>query len=49
VRAGGAPQVLATLRNLVISMLRLGGFKNIAAGLRWVAWDHNRALSLMGV
>ena len=49
VRVGGAPQVLATLRNLAISILRLNGFKNIAVGLRWVAWDHNRGLALMGV
>jgi predicted transposase YbfD/YdcC len=49
VRVGGAPQVLATLRNLAISILRLNGFKSIAAGLRWVAWDHSRGLALMGV
>ena len=49
VRVGGAPQVLATLRNLAISILRLNGFKNIAAGLRWVAWDHDRGLKLIGV
>lgn len=49
VRVGGAPQVLATLRNLAISILRLVGFKNIAAGTRWVAWDHNRGLGLIGV
>lgn len=50
VRTGSGPQVLTTLRNLAISMLRLrGGFKNIAAGLRWVAWDHERGLSLLGV
>ena len=49
VRVGGAPQVLATLRNLAISILRLNGFKSIATGLRWVAWDHNRGLALIGV
>ena len=49
VRVGGAPQVLATLRNLAISLLRLRGFTSIAAGLRWVAWDHERALTLMGL
>ncbi len=49
VRVGGAPQVLATLRNLAISILRLNGFKNIAVGLRWVAWDHSRGLALMGL
>jgi predicted transposase YbfD/YdcC len=49
VRVGGAPQVLATLRNLAISILRLNGFKNIAVGLRWVAWDHTRGLALLGL
>jgi len=49
VRTGGAPQALATLRNLAISILRLVGFTNIAAGVRWVAWDHNRGLTLLGV
>lgn len=49
VRVGGAPQVLATLRNLAISILRLNGFKSIAVGLRWVAWDHSRGLALMGL
>ena len=49
VRRGGAPQALATLRNLAISILRLAGFKNIAAGLRWMAWDHRRSLQLLGL
>ncbi len=49
VRVGGAPQVLAALRNLAISLLRLSGFKSIASGLRWVAWDHTRGLALMGL
>jgi len=49
VRTGGAPQVLATLRNLAMSILRLHGFKSIAAGLRWAGWDHRRAIALLGV
>lgn len=49
VRVGGAPQVLATLRNLAISLFRLRGFKSVASGLRWVAWDHTRGLALMGL
>ena len=49
VRVGGAPQAMATLRNLAISLLRFAGFKSIASGLRWAAWDHTRALTLMGV
>jgi hypothetical protein len=34
VRSGSAPQVLAALRNLAISHLRLAGVTNIAAALR---------------
>ncbi len=49
VRVGGAPQALATLRNLAISVLRLAGFTNIASGLRWMAFDHRRALQLLGL
>ena len=49
VRVGGAPQTLAALRNLAISLLRLSGFKSIASALRWVAWDHTRGLALMGL
>jgi predicted transposase YbfD/YdcC len=49
VRRGGAPQVLATLRNLAISLLRLAGFRNIAAGRRWVAFDYTRGLKLLGI
>jgi len=47
VRTGAAPQVLATLRNLAISLLRLAGFTNIAKGLRWVAWDVARGLAVL--
>ena len=46
---GGAPQVLATLRNIAISVLRLAGFDNIAAGTRWVAWEYTRGLRLLGL
>ena len=49
VRTGGAPQALATLRNLAISLLRLAGFRNIASGLRWVGWDYTRGLRLLGL
>jgi hypothetical protein len=34
VRTGTGPQVMAALRNLAITALRLAGFTNIAAGLR---------------
>lgn len=49
VRTGGAPQALATLRNLAITLLRLAGFTNIAQGTRWAAWDISRPLALMGL
>ncbi len=49
VRTGAAPQVLATLRNLAISLLRLAGFDNIASGLRYIARDHTRAMRLLGL
>lgn len=49
VRVGGAPQAMATLRNLAISLLRFSGFTSVARGLRWVAWDYTRALALMGL
>ena len=38
VRTGSAPQLLAALRNLVISILRLSGVKNITAALRHYGW-----------
>lgn len=34
IRTGNAPQVMASLRNTAISLLRLSGWDNIAAGLR---------------
>ncbi len=51
VRTGHGPQVMATLRNLAISLLRLGGHDNIARGLRWAGRDRTgtRAFVLLGV
>ena len=49
VRRGGAPQTLATPRNLAITLLCLAGFINIARGTRWTAWDVERPLALMGL
>jgi len=48
VRAGHGPQVMACLRNLAISLLRLAGEANIAAGLRDTAWQRSRAFALLG-
>ncbi len=39
---------MATLRNLAISLLRLAGEANIAAGLRDTAWERSRAFALLG-
>ncbi len=47
VRTGAAPQVMATLRNLVITLLRLAGWTNIAHALRHHAADNRRPLTLL--
>ncbi|WP_282434550.1 ISAs1 family transposase, partial [Desulfotomaculum copahuensis] len=44
IRTGSAPRVFASIRNLAISLLRLHGFKNIAAGLRKLSWNAELAL-----
>lgn len=49
VRARHGPRVLAALRNLAISLLRLAGYRNIAQGLRWAGWERTRAFSLLGI
>ena len=49
VRTGHAPRVLASLRNLAISALRLAGHGNIARGLRHTARDWRRPLQLLGI
>jgi len=47
VRTGNAPQVMATLRNLAISLLRLTGATNIAKALRHHARDTKYPLTLL--
>jgi predicted transposase YbfD/YdcC len=49
VRTGGAPRVMASLRNLAISTLRLAGWTNIAEGLRHHGRDMNRPLTTLGL
>src|SRR6266540_2705959 len=39
---------MARIRNLAISLLRLAGEANIAAGLRDTAWERSRAFALLG-
>jgi predicted transposase YbfD/YdcC len=45
VRTGNGPQIMAALRNLVITALRLNGVTNIAAALRHHARDPHRPLA----
>jgi predicted transposase YbfD/YdcC len=47
VRTGNAPRVMATLRGLAISLLRLDGHSNIAAANRHHARDPQRTLKLL--
>jgi predicted transposase YbfD/YdcC len=49
IRTGTAPRVMAGLRNLAISTLRLTGHTNIAAALRHTARNHTRPLTLLGI
>ncbi len=51
VRTGHGPQVMATFRNLAISLLRLGGHRNIAQRVRWTGRDPTgtRAFGLLGI
>ena len=47
VATGQAPRVMASCRNLAISMLRIAGWDNIAAGLRHHARHPDHALKLL--
>ena len=47
VRTGNAPRVMASLRNLAISLLRLDGHKNIAKANRHHVRDPQRTLKLL--
>lgn len=49
VRKGSAPQVMAALRNVVVSMLRSRGENNIAAALRRIGWSPGEALRILGL
>jgi hypothetical protein len=49
VRKGNGARVMASLRNLAISILRLAGARFIAKAVRWCARDHERALRLVGL
>jgi predicted transposase YbfD/YdcC len=49
VRTGTAPRVMASLRNPAIGILRLHGWRNIAAALRRNARDATRLLVLLAI
>jgi hypothetical protein len=49
IRTGNAPRVMATLRNLAITILRRCGAANIAKTTRWLAFKSHMALNLIGL
>jgi len=49
VRKGTAARALATIRNLVIGLLRLAGATNIASGIRACMYSRRTALRLVGL
>lgn len=49
VRKGSRPRVMATLRNIAISLLRLVGAKNIASATRFLARQCDRPLRFLGL
>jgi len=49
IRTGSAPQVMAALRNVVLSLLRGAGVNNVAAALRQNGWQRCASLKLLGL
>lgn len=49
IRTGNAPRVMATIRNLAITILRKSGATNIAKAIRQLAWKSHAALTLIGL
>ena len=47
VRTDSAPQMMAAVRNLVVSILRMCGERNIAAAIRKIGWKPNDALEML--
>jgi hypothetical protein len=47
IRTGNAPRVMATLRNVSVSLLRIHDTTNIAAALRHNARKNSRILKLL--
>ena len=48
-RTGNGPQVMATLRNATIGIMKTGGHSNIAAATRYHARDATRTLAALGL
>lgn len=49
IRKGQGPRIMASLRNLAISILRLAGARYIAPATRWCARNYERVLRLVGL
>ena len=49
VRTDSAPQMMAAVRNLVVSILRMRGERNIVAAIRKIGWKPNGALEMLGL
>jgi predicted transposase YbfD/YdcC len=47
VRTGGAPQIMASLRNIAVGLMRWAGYDNLAAACRRHAAHPNEALGLL--
>jgi hypothetical protein len=43
------PRIMASLRNLAITILRRAGYTNIAQGLRWAGYSFDHPLALLGL
>lgn len=49
VRKGNGPRVMASLRNLAISVLRIAGASSVAGALRWCARHVEACVRLVGL
>jgi len=49
IRASNGPRMMAILRNLSISLLRIAKYNNIAAAIRDMAAKPHKALQLIGL
>jgi hypothetical protein len=49
VRKKSGPHVMASLRNLTISLLRMAGTCNIAKALRTCSWNKTKPLRIIGL